>query len=143
MGRMKHPKPLPKKYNEVQRHLRVRRSKAGLGLYTEAPIEAGGFVLEYWGPILRYADILGFRTRYLFQTNRDRYVDGSPRANLARYINHRCRPNCEIQILRGRIYVFAKRRIAAGEELGYDYGEEYFRAFIEPHGCRCPACRSD
>jgi len=134
-------RPLPKKYQGAQRSLRVRRSAAGFGLFTEAPIEKGGFVLEYKGPVLSLRQIRGLQNKYIFQTNPRRFVDGSPRWNLARYINHSCHPNCEVRILRGRIYIFALRRIRAGEELGYDYAKEYFEAFIVPHGCRCRRCR--
>ena len=132
--------PLPKKYQGVARRLRVRRAAAGLGLFTEDPIESGGFIVEYSGPVLGAADIRGIQNKYLFQTNPRRYVDGRPRWNVARYINHSCVPNCEVRILRGRIYIFSICRIAAGTELTYDYGEEYFRAFIGPHGCRCRGC---
>lgn len=134
--------PLPLKYRNVERRLRVRRSSAGFGLYTEAPIEKGGFVIEYKGPVLSSREIRGMKNKYLFQTNPRRFVDGRPRGNVARYINHSCHPNCEIEIIRGRIYVFALRRIRTGEELGYDYAEEYFNAFIVPHGCRCRKCKT-
>jgi hypothetical protein len=43
-------------------------------------------------------------------------------------------PNCEIDIRKKRIYVFALRRIKPGEELAYDYDEEYFDAHIKPRG---------
>lgn len=132
--------PLPKKYQHVSRKLRVRRSAAGLGLFTEEPIGEDGFVVEYSGPILGASDILGMNNRYLFQTNPRRFVDGRPRWNVARYINHSCVPNCEVRILRGRIMIFALQAIEAGVELAYDYGEEYFREFIAPYGCRCPGC---
>ncbi|MFU8781131.1 MAG: SET domain-containing protein [Kiritimatiellia bacterium] len=131
---------LPKKYRDVRRSLRVKRSAAGLGLYTEAEIEKGGFVIEYAGPIRGAAEIRGMRCKYLFETSSRRFVDGSPRWNLARYINHSCSPNCVVRILRGRIYVFAKRRICAGEELAYNYGRAYFAEFIAPDGCRCGKC---
>ena len=136
-----HKVPLPKKYQSVSRTLRVRRSAAGLGLFTEEPIEADGFVVEYSGPVLRASDIRGLQNRYLFQTNPRRFVDGRPRWNLARYINHACSPNCEVRILRGRILIFSICQIGAGAELGYDYGEEYFREFIAPYGCLCSSCR--
>ncbi len=135
-----HVAPLPRKYCDVKRKLRVRRSAAGLGLFTEEPVEKGGFVIEYAGPILGLADIRGVKNKYLFQTNPRRFVDGSPRWNLARYINHSCAPNCEVQILRGRIYIFSCRSIQAGAELAYDYGEEYYLEFIKPFGCRCLRC---
>ena len=136
-------KPLPKRFRDVQRKLRVKRSPTGLGLFTEAPIEKGGFVIEYVGPVLTLRDILGSRNRYLFETNPRRFIDGSPRTNVARYINHSCAPNCEARIVRGRIYIFARKRIPAGTELAYDYGTEYVADFIDPHGCRCPKCRHE
>jgi len=133
--------PLPKKYRTFKRDLVVKRSSAGLGLFTHAPIERGGFVIEYTGPVLTSAEADKRGGKYLFQTSDRRVIDGSSRKNRARYINHSCKPNCEIEIFRGRIYVFAKRAIAKGEELTYDYDTEYFEEYIKPHGCRCDACR--
>jgi len=67
-------------------------------------------------------------------------IDGSARSNIARYINHSCKPNCEAEIVAGRVFLRALRRIEAGEELSYDYGKEYFDMYIKPYGCRCAAC---
>ena len=128
---------LPKKYRSIHRALRVKRSKSGLGLFTEAPIERKGFVIEYTGKIVDAKTADTINGKYLFETNSRRFIDGSSRTNTARYINHSCKPNCEIDIRRGRIYVFAKRKIEAGEELSYDYQQEYFDEHIKPHGCRC------
>jgi SET domain-containing protein len=67
-------------------------------------------------------------------------VDGTGRENLSRYINHSCDPNC-IAYTRGkRILIYARRAIRPGEELSYDYGKEYFDAFIRPRGCACAVC---
>jgi hypothetical protein len=132
---------LPKKYRNIGRKLHVRRSKAGLGLFSEESIERKEFVVEYRGPVLsrREADIKG--GKYLFETSRDRVIDGSHRINTARYINHSCRANCEIEVLKGRVLIFSKRKISAGEELTYDYGKEYFDEYIKPFGCRCEKCK--
>jgi SET domain-containing protein len=46
-------------------------------------------------------------------------IDGSPRWNTARYINHSCRPNAEAFESRGEIRIKAKRRIKAGDEITY------------------------
>ena len=134
-------KPLPKKYRQIKRQLIIKRSLAGLGLFTTEPIERGGFIVEYTGPILSNKEADARGGKYLFETNKNRFIDGSGRKNLARYINHSCRPNCEIDILRGRIFVFAKRKIKPGEELSYDYDEEYFNDLIKPVGCKCLKCR--
>lgn len=132
---------LPKKYQNIARELEVKRSRTGLGLFTSAPIERKGFVVEYIGEVLsrRAADERG--GKYLFETNPERFLDGRSRSNLARYINHSCRPNCEVDVRRGRVLVFAKRGIKAGEELSYDYGKEYFDEYIKPYGCKCDKCQ--
>jgi len=68
-------------------------------------------------------------------------IDGSPRSNLARYINHSCRPNAEAFVTnRRRVWIWSRRRIKPGEEITYDYGKEYFEGIIEPIGCRCSKC---
>jgi hypothetical protein len=131
---------LPKKYAHIKRHLKTKKSKTGLGLFTINPIEKGGFIIEYFGPILSHKEADEKGGKYMFETNSDRYVDGSIRSNTARYINHSCAPNCEVEIMRGRIYVFAIKKIEAGEELNYDYGKEYFDEFIKPYGCKCVKC---
>jgi SET domain-containing protein len=133
---------LPKKYRTIVRSLRVKRGSSGLGLFTELPISKGEFVVEYKGPILtsKQADKKG--GKYLFETNKNRFIDGSARTNIARYANHSCKPNCEVEIRQGRIYLFSKRAIKAGEEISYDYDTEYFEDFIKPFGCRCLSCTS-
>lgn len=132
---------LPKKYRKFQRKLAVRKSATGLGLFTLEPIKKGEFIIEYVGKILtrRQADEKG--GKYLFETSANRFIDGTDRKNTARYINHSCRPNCEIEIRRGHVLVFSKRTIEAGEELNYDYGEEYFNEHIKPYGCKCAKCQ--
>ncbi|HBB44093.1 MAG TPA: hypothetical protein DCZ83_01745 [Candidatus Yonathbacteria bacterium] len=69
-------------------------------------------------------------------------IDGSARSNTARYINHSCKPNCEVDIIGGRVFVKAIKRIEAGEELNYDYGKEYFDEYIKDMPCRCAYCKS-
>jgi uncharacterized protein len=131
---------LPKRFRDVRRKLKVKKSTAGLGLFTMEEIERDGFVIEYVGTILNQKEADKKAGKYLFETNKNRFIDGTNRKNIARYINHSCRPNCEIDILRGRVYVFAKRKILVGEELTYDYEKEYFDEYIRPIGCRCEKC---
>ncbi|MDX2234638.1 MAG: SET domain-containing protein [Hyphomonadaceae bacterium] len=120
--------------------LKVKRSSAGMGLFTNDPIPKGACVIEYVGRELAPGEEYTARSRYLFEISARKTIDGSPRWNTARYINHSCRPNCEPEIHRGRVFIFAKRAIKPGEELAYNYGPTYFKDFIEPHGCRCPKC---
>jgi uncharacterized protein len=126
----------------AKRSLEVRRSKTGLGLFTKEGIESNGFIAEYTGAVLTRKEADRKGGKYLFETSYNRFVDGSDRQNMARYINHSCKPNCEIEVVRGRILVVAKRHIKPGEELNYDYDEEYFNEFIKPFGCKCQACSS-
>lgn len=133
-------KELPKKYRGIKHTLAVRKSATGLGLFTLDPIPKKEFVIEYVGPILTAKESNEKGGKYLFETNKDRFIDGTDRINTARYINHSCAPNCEIEIFRGRIYVFSTRAIKPGEELFYDYGEEYFDEHIKPYGCKCVKC---
>ncbi|WP_342363224.1 SET domain-containing protein [Terrarubrum flagellatum] len=120
---------------------RVARSAAGLGLFATDIIEKGKFIIEYDGPRLSNKELEEHTgARYFFEVNSRWTIDGSPRWNTARYINHSCRPNAEPHEIRGRIKIKAKRRIQPGEEITYDYGKTYFDEFIGPHGCRCPKC---
>lgn len=121
--------------------LRIRRSAAGLGLFATAPIRAGEYI-EYTGTLYKNSEVLGWTTKYLFEVNKRWTIDGSGRDNLARYINHQCkRANCESVLAGRRVFIKALRNIQPGEELTYDYGEEYFDEFIKPHGCKCVSCR--
>lgn len=123
--------------------LMVRRSRTGRGLFTADPIEKGRCIVEYTGRTLSQAEMYSSKSKYLFAISRTKTIDGWEKTNIARYINHSCRPNCEIEISRGRIYVVAKRRILPGEELTYDYDTEYFDAYIKPKGCLCSKCSPD
>jgi len=119
----------------------VRKSASGgLGIFAETPIKKGTVIIEYIGPILTNKQAEEKRGRYLFQINSRKTIYGSGRENIARYVNHSCRPNCEVDIKKGRVFILAKRNIKPGEELAYDYGKEYFDFFIKPHGCRCVKC---
>ena len=68
--------------------------------------------------------------------------DGSVRENVARYINHACRPNAEsdVQKKKRRVYIRAIKDIAPGDEINYDYGTDYFKEYLKPIGCKCDSC---
>lgn len=117
--------------------LRVGRSSAGLGLFAEEAIPKGACIIEYKGRSVPEKEQYTSRSKYLFEIDSKRTIDGTMRSNTARYINHSCRPNAEPVIRNKRVFIMARRNIRAGEELSYDYGEEYFEEHIKPHGCRC------
>jgi SET domain-containing protein len=119
--------------------LRVGRSRAGLGLFATATIPQGSFI-EYTGPILTSAEADKKGGKYLFEISARTIIDGTGRANLARYINHACKNNCIPEIRGRKVFIVTKRAIQPGEELTYHYGKEYFDEFIKPYGCRCASC---
>jgi SET domain-containing protein len=119
---------------------RIGRSRTGLGLFAEEPIRKGRFVAEYWGKRIPTKTADDLNTKYLFEINTRWTVDGSDRRNVARYINHACRPNCETNIVRGAIKIRATKNIKVGDEITYNYGSGYFEMYIKPVGCKCASC---
>ncbi len=124
---------------------RVGRSRTGLGLFATAPIAKRTLVIEYTGhriPTKLAQEIEKRRAnKYLFEIDRRFTIDGSARTNLARYVNHACKPNTEAELLRGRMMFRAVKNIAPGEEITLDYGEEYIDLYFGKTGCLCASCR--
>jgi len=132
---------VPRKKSRSARQIRVGRSHIGLGLFATEPIKKKEFIAEYWGRKLPTPTVDQLSTRYLFEINSRWTVDGSNRRNIARYINHSCRPNAQAEIVKGKIIIRAIKNIAPGDEITYHYGREYFNAFLRDPGCKCAACR--
>ncbi len=94
-----------------------------VGVYTSTPIRKGTRVVEYAGERItvdeadrRYD---GVDRTYLYGLDDGKTViDGH---GLGAYLNHSCDPNCEVDEIKGRVWLFAIRDIAAGEELVWDY----------------------
>jgi SET domain-containing protein len=40
-----------------------------------------------------------------------------------------------------RIRIKTIKNIQPGEEITYDYGKDYWNAYIKPYGCQCDKCR--
>ena len=93
------------------------------GCFTLEDIPRGTVVLEYTGERIskdegdrRYE---GRSFTYLFGVgNGDVVIDGH---SMAMFINHSCKPNCEIDEIKGRIFIKTVRNLKAGDELTYDY----------------------
>lgn len=120
----------------------VRRTKSGLGLVANRPYQKDDLVIEYTGELITDKEADQRANRYLFEINKTWTIDGSGRANLARYINHGCRPNCEAEVdeRKKKIFIYAKRRIESGDELTYNYGKAHWNEYIKPNGCKCAHC---
>ncbi|MCE9585251.1 SET domain-containing protein [Candidatus Nomurabacteria bacterium] len=117
--------------------VKIRKTKAGFGLFADQDFKKGDFVIEYVGKRLNREEADNVGGMYLFEIRDSLTIDGKDRKNIARYINHNCRPNCEVEIKKERIFIFTKKDIKKGEELGYDYGKDFFKEFIKPKGCKC------
>lgn len=132
---------MPKsKYEPGDYKLKVKRSSAGLGLYAEQEIPKGACIIEYKGRFISKEEEYTITSQYLFEVGR-KTIDGGARSNTARYINHSCRPNAEPEIRKGRVLIMSRRRILPGEEIGYDYGKDFWNEYIKPKGCRCVKCK--
>lgn len=104
------------------------------GVFADEPILAGDFVIEYKGEIIRNAvadkrEILYTQQKigsdYMFRVDTRTVIDATKRGSMARFVNHSCDPNCYVKIISfhgvKKIIIYAKRGIAVGEELCYDY----------------------
>ncbi len=126
------------KENHIYKNVKAKRGIAGLGLFALEDIKKGEKIIEYIGKILNKeeADAVA-PNMYLFEVNRNKTIDGSVRWNTARYCNHSCDGNAESEIIKGHVYMKAIKNIKAGDEITYDYGEEFVKEFILPKGCKC------
>jgi hypothetical protein len=123
---------------------RVGRSRTGLGLFATQPIKKGTRIVRYFGPLLdsKKKKDDAIENKYLFELTNRWTIDGSVRENVARYINHACKPNAESDVKprKRKVYIRAIKKIEPGEEINYDYGTDYFKAYLKPIGCKCAAC---
>src|SRR5438477_12908127 len=109
-----------------------------MGLFAAGPIPNETRVIEYIGEKIDSAEMLhrcGAGNFYIFALRNGEYIDGKVKYNLARFINHSCVPNCEICWEDERIWIIARRDIAVGQEITFNYCydlEDYRR-----YPCRC------
>jgi SET domain-containing protein len=101
----------------------IKRTNAGLGFFALEPIPKGKRIIEYTGPYITNEEVEKRSGKYFFGVNSRWSIDGSPRSNLARYINHSCAPNAEAIISGRRVWIWSMKNIKAGEEITYDYGD--------------------
>jgi SET domain-containing protein len=118
----------------------IKRTTVGLGVFTLVPIPPDKKIIEYIGLILTKEEADKKGGKYLMNIDDEYLIDGSPRSNSARYINHSCQPNAKAYNTGVRVWIWSLRAIEAGEEITIDYGKNYFRNFIKPIGCMCAKC---
>jgi SET domain-containing protein len=123
-----------------------RRSRIhGAGVYATQTIPKNKRIIHYAGEKISNRESLKRELRYIrkghiwcFKLTNRTVIDAGVGGNVARFINHSCRPNCYIDIKDGVIWIRAARTIKKGEELAYDYNTDG-EGLIK---CRCrPDCQ--
>ena len=126
----------------MQKYFRKKSGINNLGLFAQGDINKGEKVIEYKGKKFTHKQVEeddrfdNSKAIYLFTLNERYVLDGDTKTNTAKYINHSCDPNCEVDIINGKIWIIAIKDIKKGDELSYDYGFGYdadFRQFP----CKC------
>jgi len=127
--------------------IKRRRSKLhGWGVFALEPVNKNKRIIEYAGKLIDYKESLKRETKYLkrgeiwcFTVNSRWVRDANEGGNVARFINHACKPNCYTQIIGRTVWIRAARNIKAGEELTYDYHTDGEKVIP----CRCrPGCKT-
>ena len=133
-----------------QRRIVVRNSPIhGRGVFALRKIPKGTRIIEYKGRLItdKEADRRYSRAHehsphtMLFSVDGGWVIDATRHGNSARWINHSCAPNCEIEEESQRVFIEARREIRPGEELTYDYnlqiGDKHPKAAKREHACFC------
>ncbi len=121
--------------SDWQERFKIRKSskrKAGKGLFARRKIRKGEHIGYYTGRILKekQADREPFiSSRYLLEICEDCYILGEGKgASFTRFINHSNKPNAQLVVSTRwkTARIEAIRKITEGEEIFYDYGDEYW-----------------
>jgi SET domain-containing protein len=118
-----------------------KKSNTGLGIFANEDIKKGQFIIEYTGEKITTEEADRRGGQYLYEINSKWTIDGKGRDNLARYINHSCKPNAEADVKGHQVVITAIKNIPKGTEITYDYGLEFWNEFIKPKGCKCSDCK--
>ncbi len=110
----------------------------GLGGFAKMDLPKGTRVIEYIGERINKQESLRrceLSNEFIFTLNEAVDLDGNIPENPARFINHSCEPNCDAEVEDDRIWIVARRDIASGEEITFNYGfdlEDY-----RDYPCHC------
>ena len=115
----------------------------GVGGFARVDIAAATRVIEYVGRRISKSEsrhACELNNAFIFALDEHHDLDGNVSWNPARLLNHSCAPNCEARCEHGRIWIFSRREIRAGEELTFNYGYdlEDFRSY--PCCCGAASC---
>ena len=124
---------------------KIRKSKIdNRGLYAATNIKKNTKIIEYKGKIITVKETEtnpkfdNDKAIYLFNLNKKYDLDGDFKYNTARLINHSCDPNCEVDGVGLKLWIYAIKDIKKNEELTYDYGFSFDKDYKD-FPCRCGA----
>jgi SET domain-containing protein len=134
---------MPKR-SDLPKIVRRRSRVHGIGVFAAQPITKNTRIIDYAGELVRNRESEAREQKYLadgciwvFRVNRTWSRDAAVGGNIARFINHSCRPNCWIEVVDRTIWIRASRSIRSGEEITYDYATDGEQTIA----CRChPGC---
>uniref|UniRef100_A0A8C6MJP1 SET domain-containing protein n=1 Tax=Nothobranchius furzeri TaxID=105023 RepID=A0A8C6MJP1_NOTFU len=122
----------------------------GWGVRAMQDVPQGTFICEYVGEIIRDAEAdRRENDSFLFTLDNKvgevHCIDARLFGNIGRFINHLCEPNLMVvrvftmhQDLRfPKIAFFSSKPIKAGDQIGIDYGENYWRVKSKYLSCQC------
>lgn len=125
----------------------------GSGVYATERIEAGAWVTEYTGERISVTEAERREKErqqhtgtsdegrdYLYILDDTWAIDGRTSPSVARLINHSCEPNCQSDIIDGRVWIVATQDITPGTELTFDYGYTFRDGLAHPCRCGAPSC---
>ena len=116
------------------------------GLYAALDIKKNTKIIEYKGKIITVKETEtnpkfdNDKAIYLFNLNKKYDLDGDFKYNTARLINHSCDPNCEVDGIGLKLWIYAIKDIKKNEELTYDYGFSFDKDYKD-FPCRCGSKR--
>ena len=131
---------------------KVKYSKVhGRGIFAKKNISKNTKIIQYVGDkitksegdrrsskrIKNYLNSSATGSVYIFELNSRYDIDGFVKWNNAKYINHSCEPNCEVDIIDNEIWISSIKKIKSGEELTYDYGYSFDKDDYKDHVCKC------
>ena len=124
---------------------KIKKSKIdNRGLYAAKDIKKNAKIIEYKGKIITVKETEtnpkfdNDKAIYLFNLNKKYDLDGDFKYNTARLINHSCDPNCEVDGVGLKLWIYAVKDIKENEELTYDYGFSFDKDYRD-FPCRCGA----
>ena len=110
----------------------------GRGVFATETIPAGSVIMQYTGPLLRYAQTTP--QTLALQIGPDLYIGESGQAD--DFVNHCCQPNAGMHINGTDVKLISLRDIQTGEQITFDYSTTMDEDDFE-FDCRCgsPVCR--